>query len=270
MNKSSMTPKGIVHQLSTPHARAESVLVLGGTGTSMWTYYPILKAFSLAELSEFSGIFGISGGAASLWYYVLRLMGLFKDSDIANYEPAIRTLNNGTIFHRLWKLGANSYIYDTQQLADGIETFAGASARNLLFSEFPLKNFTAVGHDHINDTLILLSSKSTPSLCMGDAMASLSAPQVIAGRRLFRPMSFDGFGITDFDFSGLDLRWEFKNLLMAQGKKIYWLNIFFSAQKPEITYIKCSKDSWPKIGQIFDLLMLFAGLPNGRIYAASK
>src|SRR5579859_6233049 len=53
----------IAEHTSSPEARANTVLVLSGTGVNMWHYYQFLRQFSLQALSEFSHIYGISGGA---------------------------------------------------------------------------------------------------------------------------------------------------------------------------------------------------------------
>ena len=264
-----MNANELLARLGSSEVRKASILVLGGTGISMWTYYPFLRHFSLSELAEFSAIYGISGGAACLWYYGLQQIGLFEDTHIVDYEPAIRTLNNGTVCGRLWGLMRNSYIYETQRLADGIEKLASPKGRHLTFSEFPLANFTAAAHDYINHRLILLNRTATPTLSMGDAMASVSAPRVLFGRRFSRPIRFAKFGISDLDFAGAALRGQFKALVKAEDRPIYWLNIYFSADKDHVTYVKLSRDRWPRAGQLYDMLMFFCGIPNTRLYSAS-
>lgn len=260
-----LNPECLAQQLTSAESRADSLLVFGGTGVNLWVYYPFLRQFSLDQLSEFRGIYGISGGASCVWYYVLEQMGLFDSASIANYESALRTLNRGSVFSRLWGLIRNTYIYQTRYLADGIEQLACPTARRLKFSEFALKNFYAVAYDFINNSLLLLNNSTSPMLQMGDAMASLAAPERIGGRRFGKPLSFDGFGITDIDFANSDIRNEFKHILKAQQAKVFWLNVAFSSTKNEFTYVKVPTNRWPRVTQLTDLLMFFGNIPNKRI-----
>jgi hypothetical protein len=266
-----MNTEAVSGILNSPCARTRSVLVFSGTGFSMWKYLPFLQQFSLSQLSEFRHIYGISGGASCLWYYVLSQMGLFDTVKIKSYESAMRTLNKDSILQRLWKLTTNSFIYETQELADGIENFASTRARHLTFSEFPLTNFTAVGHDYVQNSVQYLNQQTAPNLNMADAMAALSSPRLIRNRRFCNPIHFDNFNISDFDFAGSGLRQVFKEHLVSQYAEcsIYWLNIFFGGQKSPITYVKVGAELFPRVGQMLDLAAFFCGIPNARIYRRS-
>ncbi len=55
--------------LQEPKDRQSVVLVFAGTGINFWTYYPILQEFSLPDIRDFAGVYGISGGAGSAWIY---------------------------------------------------------------------------------------------------------------------------------------------------------------------------------------------------------
>ncbi len=196
-------------ELHDPNRRRNSVLIFYGTGVSMWHYYPFLRQFSLEDLQEFYALYGISGGASALWCYGLSLMKLFDASQIINFDSELRSLNTGTVIHRIFRLLMNRYVYDTNKLAQRIESFASPSAQRIKFSDYPLKNFTVIGFDPVNQEPLFFNARSHPDLKMGDVMASLSCPRNLWRQRLCKPILYDGFGslrwIWDFR-SGL--RWK--------------------------------------------------------------
>jgi hypothetical protein len=261
----------IAEHTSSPEARANTVLVLSGTGVNMWHYYQFLRQFSLQALSEFSHIYGISGGAVCAWFRVLEHMGLFDQASIATYEPLIRTLNHQRLPRRLWNLVKNTYIYESSDLANGVERIACREARTMTFAQLPLRNFTAIALDLRTNMPFHLSLDSVPTFPMADAMAALSSPGTIAGRRFCRPLEIDSFLLSDFDFAPRPLRRCFKSQLLEQHReaRVLWLNVYFSAAKGNVTYVKINKDRYPRLGQLWDGTALFLGLPNRRIVTAS-
>jgi hypothetical protein len=257
---------------SSPETRANTVLVLSGTGVNMWQYYRLLCRFSLDALSDFSHIYGISGGAVCAWFRVLEQMGIFDAASIASYEPLLRTLNRQILPRRVWNLCTNTYVYESTDLANGVERFASREARTMTFGQFPLRNFTAIAFDsRANMPFHLTPDAVPPSLPMADAMAALSSPGTIAGRRFCRPLEIDAFLLSDFDFAPRPLRRSFKSQLLEKHRHqhVLWINVYFSATKGNVTYVKVNKDRYPRLGQLWDGAALFLGLPNRRISSTS-
>ncbi len=261
----------LIAELQDDSQRAESILILYGTGISMWQYYPFLRHFSLAQLQTFRHIYGVSGGAACLWYYGLEKIGLFSSDRIADFDFKLRSLNDCSLLRRSLRLLCNRYVYDTHRLADTIESFASTEARQLPFSRYPLKNFTAIGFDHVNRVPIYLNAESHPDLCMGDAMSSLAFPQKVLGRKLCKPINFPGFGITDLDFAPPGVSNSVINRLKEENRDhpLFICNIFYSRRTERANYVHCGYDRFPRIGQLLDFILLFLNIPNRRLSRGS-
>ena len=261
----------IIPELQEKVRREKSVLIFYGTGVSIWHYYPFLQQFSLRQLQDFRAIYGISGGAVCLWFYVFSLVGLFDDRRISMFDVEIRSLNDEALLHRLSKFIANQYVYDPTRLIHRIESFACPKARTIQFSEYPLSNFTAIGYDDINSRPIFLNAESHPRLPMVDAMASLSLPSNIFGRKLCKPIAYGGFSISDIDFAGRNVRRAVVSDLKRKHTQddIYICNIFFGKRDGNTTYIDCGHDRFPRLGQIFDLTLFLLNIQNRRIERAA-
>jgi hypothetical protein len=261
----------IIPELQDASHRRNSVLMLYGTGVSMWQYYPFLRQFTLSQLETFDHIYGISGGAACLWYYVLSHIGLFHEDKINTFDSELRSLNEISLVRRIGRLIGNKYVYETSELARGIERFASPEARRLRFADFPLSNFTAIGFDYVKGAPVYLNRVSYPDLAMGDAMSALSFPRIAFGRKLCRPIEFAGLSISDFDFAPASIREETLERLKNEHatKKIYIANVFYSRQSPRAQYLKCGHDSCPRTGQLIDLILLLLNVRNPRLYRGS-
>src|SRR5262245_48122302 len=94
MQASQEAPAELIAQLRSQDSRERSVLVFRGTGVNAWHYYPFLRHFSLQELSQFAAIYGVSGGAAIVWFYTLAQSGLFDEATGLDFDRIIRKTMN--------------------------------------------------------------------------------------------------------------------------------------------------------------------------------
>lgn len=266
-----IVPPPIAPELLQTDVRQKSVLLLDGTGVSMWHYLAFLRQFSLQDLSEFAGIYGISGGAASSFIYGLSFTPLFDETRLDEYDQHLRAINKRSLPLRCWKLLSNDWIYDTQDLADSVVAFTSPEARNLTFREFPLQNYTVVGFDDVNSRPILVNSSTHPEVRMVDALASVSLPRRAFGRRLCRPIPFDGFGICDLAFTGTAARQKVMADISGRhnGCRLYVCNLFRHKSSGQVRYLKFGRDRLPGLSQYRDLLLFFLNLPNPRLFDAS-
>lgn len=111
------TTKEYVARLRSGEWRKRSVLVFRGTGLNAWHYYSFLKNFSLSELSEFAAIYGVSGGAAIVWFYVLAQCSLFDDAAGRNFDRIIRsTMNAPGLRARLRRIVRRQLPYNEEDI----------------------------------------------------------------------------------------------------------------------------------------------------------
>lgn len=111
------TTKEYVARLRSGEWRKRSVLVFRGTGLNAWHYYSFLKNFSLSELSEFAAIYGVSGGAAIVWFYVLAQCSLFDDAAGQNFDRIIRsTMNAPGLRARLRRIVRRQLPYNEEDI----------------------------------------------------------------------------------------------------------------------------------------------------------
>jgi hypothetical protein len=242
------------------------VIVLYGSGINFWQYYPYLHQLPLKLLAHCSSIYGISGGAACIWYRVLAEIGHLAPERIKNYDEALRLLNHGSTCARFGRFFRNAYVYDAQELAENTATFTTAAARNMPLAEFPLRNFCAVSYDPLNDRVVFVRAADHPTIRMGDLIASVTLPRFWGKRRLCLGIPFDGMSLSDLDFAPRPLRRAATAAIKNAhpGEPVFILNLFKGTRQGEIRYVNCSLFRFPRLRQIWDFLLFWANCQNPR------
>jgi len=261
------TTKEYVARLRSRKWRKRSVLVFRGTGLNAWHYYSFLKNFSLSELSEFAAIYGVSGGAAIVWFYVLAQCSLFDDAVGRNFDRIIRsTMNAPGLLARLRRIARRQMPYNDEDISRFLSSLPAESARNLTFAESPLRNLTVVAHDKRNDELLLLDAQTHPNSRVLDVLSQAGTPRELdpeAARPRGEPT------ISDFDFAGSAVRDAFQRHLETHRAHltIYQVNMLRDAVDNGTVFVKLCTDRMPRWSQAMDLVLLFLGLPNSHYRA---
>jgi len=257
------TTKEYVARLRAAEWRKRSVLVFRGTGLNAWHYYSFLKNFSLAELSEFAAIYGVSGGAAIVWFYVLAQCSLFDDAAGRNFDRIIRrTMNASGLRARLRRIARRQLPYNEEDIGRFLSSLPAQNARNLTFAESPLSNFSVVAHDKRNDALLLLDAQTHPHARVLDVLSQAGTPRgrvpLTAGERGPAPV------ISDFDFAGGAVKRAFQRRLETQWANlcIYQVNMVRDTIENGTVFVKVCADRMPRWSQATDVVLLFLGLPN--------
>jgi hypothetical protein len=263
MSPEAGTTKEFVARLGSRAWRERSVLVFRGTGLNAWHYYSFLKNFSLSELSEFAAIYGVSGGAAIVWFYVLAQCGLFDDAAGRNFDRIIRsTMNASGLRARVRRVVHQQLPYDEQDIARFLSSLPATEARKLTFAESKLPNFTVVAHDKRNDSLLLIDAHNHPKARVLDVLSQAGTPRTL-GPETAGP---DGEAqvISDFDFAGGAIKRAFqRHLETSQAqRRIYQVNMIRDEVENGTVFVKVCADRMPRLSQAMDLVLLFLGLPN--------
>ena len=256
------TTKEYVARLRSAEWRKRSVLVFRGTGLNAWHYYSFLKNFSLSELSEFAAIYGVSGGAAIVWFYVLAQCSLFDDAAGRNFDRIIRsTMNAAGLRARLRRIVRRQLPYNEEDICRFLSSLPAKKARNLTLAESALRNFTVVAHDKRNDELLLLTAHTHPDSRMLDVLSQAGTPSGLdptARRGGEAPV------ISDFDFAGGAVKQAFQCHLETHRAHltVYQVNMLRDALEEGTVFVKVCADRMPRWSQAMDLVLLFLGLPN--------
>jgi hypothetical protein len=263
MSPDAGTTREFVARLGSRAWRERSVLVFRGTGLNAWHYYSFLKNFSLSELSEFAAIYGVSGGAAIVWFYVLAQCGLFDDAAGKNFDRIIRsTMNASGLGARMRRVVRQQLPYDEEDVARFLSSLPATEARNLTFAESKLPNFKVVAHDKRSDSLLLINAHTHPKARVLDVLSQAGTP-----RTLHTETAGPDEGaqvISDFDFAGGAIKRAFQHHLetcQAQ-RRIYQVNMIRDAVEDGTVFVKVCADRMPRVSQAMDLVLLFLGLPN--------
>jgi len=263
MSAEAKTTKEYVARLRSREWRERSVLVFRGTGLNAWHYYSFLKNFSLSELSEFAAIYGVSGGAAIVWFYVLAQRSLFDDTAGRNFDRIIRsTMNAPGLRARLQRIARRQLPYNEEDIGRFLSSLPAKEARNLTFAASALPNFTVVAHEQRNDELLLLDAHTHPEARMLDVLSQAGTPREI------NPETARERGnaqvISDFDFAGGAVKQAFQRHLELHraNLRIYQVNMLRDAVENGTVFVKVCADRMPRWSQAMDLVLLFLGLPN--------
>jgi hypothetical protein len=251
--------KELVEKLRLPEWRRQSVLVFRGTGVNAWHYYPFLKNFSLAELSEFPAIYGVSGGAAIVWFYALAQRRLFDDSVGNRFDAIIRsTMNEPGLATRIGRVLHSRAPYDAHDIDRFLSSLPEKAALGQTFAECPLPNFAVVAHELLRDELRIIDARTHPRTRILDVLARAGSLSTGDAAQL------GGDVISDFDFAGGSVKRAFQQHLdrAHPGQQIYQVNIRRDAVEDRTVFVKVCGDRLPRCAQAMDLLLLLAGLPN--------
>jgi hypothetical protein len=263
MSAEAGTTKEYVARLRSRDWRERSVLVFRGTGLNAWHYYPFLKNFSLSEMSEFSAIYGVSGGAAIVWFYVLAQCGLFDDAAGRNFDWIIRsTMNACGPRARLRRIIGRQLPYNEEDIGRFLSSLPAKEARNLTFAESKLPNFTVVAHNKRNDGLLLINAHTHPKARVLDVLSQAGTPRTLhpdtAGRHEGQEV------ISDFDFAGGAAKRAFQRHLETHQaqQRVYQINMLRDAVENGTVFVKVCADRMPRWSQAMDLVLLLLGVPN--------
>jgi len=257
------TTKEYVARLRSREWRQRSVLVFRGTGLNAWHYYSFLRNFSLDEMSDFAAIYGVSGGAAIVWFYALAQCSLFDDAVGRNFDRIIRsTMNASGLRARLRRIARRQLPYNAEDIGRFLSSLPAKKARNLTLAETPLRNFTVVAHEKQSDQLLLLNAKTHPDLRVLDVLARAGTPTGLDPSAKVRAVGAPI--ISDFDFAGAAVKQAFQRHLATHGphRQIYQLNMLRDAVENKTVFVKVCTDRMPRWSQAIDLALLFLGLPN--------
>jgi hypothetical protein len=263
MSAEAGSTRDYVARLRSRDWRERSVLVFRGTGLNAWHYYSFLKNFSLSELSEFAAIYGVSGGAAIVWFYVLAQRRLFDDAGGRNFDRIIRsTMNAPGLRARLQRIVRRQLPYNEEDIGRFLSSLPAKEARSLTFAESDLPNFTVVAHDKLNDGLLLIDAQTHPKARVLDVLSQAGTP-----RRLHPETAGqheEAQVISDFDFAGGVVKRAFQRHLETHQaqRRVYQVNMLRDAVENGTVFVKVCADRMPQWSQAMDLLLLFLGLPN--------
>ena len=258
MQAPSSTAADLVAQLRSQECRQRSVLVFRGTGVNAWHYYPFLKHFSLAELSDFAGIYGMSGGAAIVWFYVLAPTGLFDEAVGRDFDHVIRTtMNQRGAFARVARVLRRQFPYSEEDVERFLSALPAGAAREQTLAALPLRNFCIVAHDKHANCLRTLDAATHPGARVIDLLSRAGTPHA------------DDAAVSDFDFAGGDVKREFQRLLDVRhpGLTVYQVNMLREGVSERTVFVRSCADRFPRWSQALDLALLFAGLPNSHYRA---
>ncbi|MGH8713113.1 MAG: hypothetical protein ACREYB_03785 [Casimicrobiaceae bacterium] len=252
-----------VGRLRSGEWRQRSVLVFRGTGLNAWHYYSFLKNFSLAELSEFAAIYGVSGGAAIVWFYVLAQCAMFDEGSGRDFDRIIRTTMNAPgLWARLRRIVHRRLPYDEEDIGRFLSSLPAREARNLTFADSALPNFTIVAHDKRNDALLLLNARTHPHARVLDVLSQAGTPRELDREATAQPAGMPL--ISDFDFASAAVKRAFQQHIGTHQPHacIYQVNMLRDAVEDGVVFVKVCADRMPRWSQAMDLLLLFLALPN--------
>jgi hypothetical protein len=264
MSPEAQTMQEYVARLRSREWRQRSVLVFRGTGLNAWHYYSFLKNFSLAELSEFAAIYGVSGGAAIVWFYVLAQCAMFDEASGRDFDRIIRTTMNAPgVWARLRRIVHRKLPYNEEDIGRFLSSLPAREARNLTFADSALRNFTVVAHDKRNDELLLLDAHTHPDSRILDVLSQAGTPRELDHDDGARQPGGTPV-VSDFDFAGGSVKRAFQRHLGTHQPhaRIYQVNMLRDAVEDGVVYVKVCADRLPRCSQAMDLVLLFLGLPN--------
>jgi hypothetical protein len=256
------TASELVARLRSRDWRRRSVIVFRGTGVNAWHYYPFLRNFALDDMADFAAIYGMSGGAAMVWFHVLALTGSFDDAVHREFDRIIRgTMNARGFAARLSRLVHGRFPYEVEDVARFLGALPDEAARRQTLAEVPLANFSLVAHDLAADRLVIIDGRTHPHERVIDMLARGGTPQAHS------PDPFAaGSIVSDFDFAPAHVKRAFQAHLKSchEGATVYQVNLVREATDRGTVFVKACGDRFPRVGQALDLGLLFAGLPNPR------
>ena len=268
------TTKEYAARLNSPEWRERSVLVFRGTGLNAWHYYPFLKNFSLAELNQFAAIYGMSGGAAMVWFYNLMQRGFFDEAARTNFDQVIRSTMNAAGFRlRMKRVIRRQLPYNEEDTFRFLSALSLTHARNLTFAESELPGFTVVAHDKRSDRLLLIHEDTHPQANVLSVLSQAGTPRAVDRATTRHPAASPA--ISDFDFASGSVKREFQRHLESRHPQhhIYQINMLRDAVENQMVFLKVCGDRMPRWWQLIDLVSLVLGLPNahyratlGRVY----
>jgi hypothetical protein len=259
MQASQEAPAELIAQLRSQDSREQSVLVFRGTGVNAWHYYPFLRHFSLQELSQFAAIYGVSGGAAIVWFYTLAQSGLFDEAAGLDFDRIIRkTMNERGPLARFARLARRQFPYSDEDVERFLAALPAGPAREHTLADVRLPNFAVVAHDKRNDGLVILDRRSHPQARVLDVLARAGTPSDAAPHAASAP------AVSDFDFAGANVKRAFAQHLdrCHSGLRVFQVNMRRSGVDGRTVFVRACADRFPRWSQVMDLLLLFAGLPN--------
>ena len=262
------TTKEYVARLRSRDWRERSIIVFRGTGLNAWHYYPFLKNFSLRQLSEFAAIYGVSGGAAMVWFYVLAQCGLFHATG-QNFDRIIRsTMNASGLRTRLRRVLRGQPPYDEEDIRRFLSSLPATEARHLTFAESRLPNFTVVAHDKRNDGLLLIDARTDPKANVLDVLSQAGTPRKLP--REGTTQCADLQIVSDFDFASRSVKRAFQLHLETHQapRHVYQVNMLRDGVENETVFVKVCAYRMPRWSQAIDVALLFLGLPNFHYRAA--
>jgi hypothetical protein len=264
MSDSQFTATDLVARLRMQAWRRQSVIVFRGTGVNAWHYYPFLRNFTLAELGDFAAIYGVSGGAAIVWFHVLALTGLFDDTVYREFDHIIRaTMNERGFAARFGRLVHRRFPYSVDEVYRFLAALPAPEARRQTLSQVALPNFSIVAHDVAADRLLIIDGATHPDAPMIELLARAGTPQSRSQRQ---EASAGLEGVSDFDFAPGHVKRDFQQHLLARhaGCNVYQVNLLRDGVDRHTVFIKACGDPFPRVSQALDFGLLFTGLPNPR------
>jgi hypothetical protein len=259
---------GMTTGLQSKAVRERAVLVLRGTGLNIWHYQGFLKNFSLQELAEFRAIYGISGGAVALWFYVLGHLGLFDETVVVDFDRLMRSvMNHYNLVTRLWKMATKTHAYQAEDNLRLLLLLTSPKAAHQTLRDFPLPNFSVVAHEQISDSLLLIDAEAYPHFSIPKVLSYVvTTSATTKGIPLVAREPYQGLSISDFDFANTKTKQQFRHFLSTKhsSDRVFQINILRSGSEANTTYVKVSTDRSPRIRQAFDFILFFLGIPNRR------
>jgi hypothetical protein len=251
--------------------RRKTVLVFRGTGLNAWHYYPFLKNFTLGDLQQFHWIYGVSGGAATLWFYVLSQLELFDDTVAMDCDRILRaTMNRNGFARRFGRFITGRVVYDAHDIYAYLSSLIDRNVSCMTFGDCPLTNFSVVGHDSLADRLVIIDARTHGSWPILETLACTGAKW--SSRSRFPSALSPRVHLSDFDYARPPIRAEFREYLARQhaNDPVIQLNVIKNGRAGNSELVKVSADRFPKLSQCWDFGSLLFGIPNGRYYAAYR
>ena len=253
------------HQLESTDKRQKTVLVFAGTGINFWTYLPLFNEVTTQELSEFKGIYSISGGSGPVWLHCHKHEGRFRDDLLLKFDNLFRrSMNRKSLPQRILSCLGNEYIYEALSLRNLMKSYLDPHADAMKFKDLEIKNFHVIAYDQKEGSYRLYSEKDSPNETIADIIAHAATPDRIMGRRLVKRQ--DRFAhITDFDFAPREVKKQlYRDLSRFHPDcRILYFNLSESKHRDQWEYIAVADTKLnPGIRKFLDLALVFLNIPN--------
>jgi hypothetical protein len=263
----------VLKELKEEERRRDSVLVFRGTGFNIWHYLPFLRNFSLKELSQFRALYVVSGASLLLWLFCLIEQGIIAESVASHYDEAMRRgLNRYGLLRCSVRLLAGQYPYVAADFIPVFRELAPPSACEQTLGDLPLDRLRFVAQEESRRELLILMAREFPAFSVAEVISRAVAWGETFERPFCHRTPYNGLLIGDFDFSGRQVKEQFREHLRMEhpGYPIYQINLFRTLDNGLDRFVQVCYDRHPRAWQLIDSALFYLGIPNHRYYRTAQ